>query len=220
MPIKIAMISDVHNKWHHLQIPECDILISAGDYSFVGEQSIVREFHKWLNQQPAKEKISVQGNHEVWVQRNWHLAKCIAQEQCPGVHFIDEGRVELLGKKIWCSAITPWFHDWAWNRQRGLEIRKHWERIPIDTEILVTHGPPYGILDQVKDEKSGIMSEPLGCKDLRAQLGYHDDIKLHVFGHIHTGSGEMDFGGIHFVNASIVDEQYRPCYPVRVFDLP
>ena len=67
--MKIILISDVHGKWNKLEIPECDILISAGDYSFTGEQHMVRDFHKWMSKQPAKHKISVQGNHEKWVER-------------------------------------------------------------------------------------------------------------------------------------------------------
>lgn len=219
--MKVAMISDVHGKWHDLKVPECDLLISAGDYSFVGEQSLVRGFHRWLSEQPAKHVISVQGNHEVWVQSHWNLAKQIAEENCPRVHFIDEGPLEIMGKKIWCSAITPWFHDWAWNRQRGGEIKKHWDKIPDDTEILVTHGPPYGILDQIEGH-----SEHLGCLDLYARICELRDLQLHVFGHIHSASGEdtgiSDSTGkeIRFVNAATVDESYRPAYPVRFVDLP
>lgn len=212
--MKIAMISDVHCKWNDLEIPECDLLISAGDYSSIGEQSSVRKFHAWLSKQPARHVISVQGNHEVWVEKHWNLAKQIAEENCPGVHFIDEGPLEIMGKKIWCSAITPWFHDWAWNRHRGEAIRKHWNRIPNDTEILVTHGPPYGILDQVEG-----IPENLGCKDLQTRISYLKALKLHVFGHIHSGSGELDLGGIHFVNAAMVDERYKPAYPVRCVEI-
>src|SRR5271170_4285418 len=98
--MKICAISDVHCKWNKVTIPECDLLISAGDYSFLGERHIVRDFHKWLHKQPAKEIISVQGNHEKWVEKNFQLAKQAAEEACPGVHFIDEGLVEIDGLRI------------------------------------------------------------------------------------------------------------------------
>ncbi len=72
--MKIVAISDVHCKWNKVVIPECDILISAGDYSFQGEPHVVVDFHKWLNKQPAKHKISVQGNHEKQVEKNFALS--------------------------------------------------------------------------------------------------------------------------------------------------
>lgn len=72
---KIVAISDVHNKFNKISIPECDILISSGDYSFQGSTSEVKNFHKWLDKQPAKHIISVQGNHEKGVESNFDLSK-------------------------------------------------------------------------------------------------------------------------------------------------
>src|ERR1035437_3366696 len=123
--MKLVLISDVHCKYSKLVIPECDVLISCGDYSFLGEPHEVRDFHKWFDKQDARYKISVQGNHEKGVERNFQLSKEIAEKACPGVYFIDEGLIEIEGKKIWCFAITPFFCNWAWNRHRGEEIKKH-----------------------------------------------------------------------------------------------
>lgn len=78
--MRICAISDTHGKWNKLKIPECDILISAGDYSFRGESHMVKNFHKWLNKQDAGQIISVQGNHELWVQSNFQEAKDIAEK--------------------------------------------------------------------------------------------------------------------------------------------
>jgi len=211
--MKIAMISDVHTQWHNLKIPECDLLISSGDYSYKGERKIVKEFHEWLDKQPAKHIISCQGNHELWVERNWQEARDLAAAACPRAYFIDEGLLHIEGRKIWCAAITPWFFDWAYNVDRGPAIKKHWDCIPDDTEILVTHGPPYGILDQIVLGRT----EHLGCVDLEARVNNLKKLKLHVFGHIHGGSGEKDFYGKRFVNASICNEKYKPVNPVREF---
>jgi len=60
--MKIVMISDVHEQWHDLTIPECDLLISAGDYSYRGLKPVVIAFHEWLSKQPAKHIISVSKN--------------------------------------------------------------------------------------------------------------------------------------------------------------
>ena len=223
--MKIAMISDVHEQWQNIKVPACDLLISAGDYSYLGKKNVVMNFHQWLKMQPAKHIISVQGNHEVWVEKNFHEAKEIVAEIEPRIKFIAEGALEIEGVKIYCSSVQPEFGGWAWNVPRGEKIKRHWDAIPDDTEILVTHGPPYGILDQIVPRATPPNGfrfgeddyHHLGCKDLRTRLGYLDNLKLHVFGHIHGSSGETKLGGIKFVNASICNENYKPINPVREF---
>jgi len=216
--MKLVIISDVHGKWNKITIPECDVLISCGDYSFRGERHMVRDFHKWLEKQPAKHIISVQGNHEVGVEKEFDLMKRVALEECPRVHFIDEGRVEIDGIKFYGSAITPYFFNWAWNRYRGEDIKKHWDKIPLDTQILISHGPPAGILDAVYFSDGVTTREKVGCEDLMEKIKELKDLKLHCFGHIHCSAGERDFNGVKYINASICDEQYLPTNPVRVFE--
>lgn len=217
---KIVCISDVHGKWNKLEIPECDLLISAGDYSFIGETHLVKDFHKWLNKQPAKNIISIQGNHEKAVEKNFNFYKQLALEECPRVHFIDEGLVEIDNLKIWCSAITPWFHNWAWNRYPGEEIKKHWDLIPNNIDIVVTHGPPYGILDGVPEfnNSSGeVEIRHCGCPQLLKKI-IEIKPKLHIFGHIHFSHGIFKNDNTTFINASICDEEYKPTNPIRIYD--
>jgi len=214
--MKIAIISDVHCKWDKLVIPECDILISCGDYSFYGEQHIVREFHSWLDVQPAKHIISVQGNHEVWVEKNFNDAKLEAKAVCPRVHFVDEGMIKIGELKIWCSSWTPFFRNWAYNALRGDEIKRHWDVIPDDVNILVTHGPPSGILDITY--WMGVPKERVGCVDLLNKILTLKQLKLHCFGHIHNESGETEINGVKFINAAICDKMYTPINPVRIFE--
>lgn len=214
--MKIAVISDVHNKWKKLQIEECDLLISCGDYSFTGEWDIIKRFHTWLDEQPAKHIISLQGNHEKEVEKNFEKAKALVAGICPAIHFIEEGLIEIEGIKIWCSAVTPFFHNWAYNRY-GHEIQPHWDKIPLDTDILVTHGPPYGILDTVNYADGTPKSEHLGCVRLYEKvLEVKPD--LHLFGHIHSAQGELHRNGTSFYNASICDEMYMPSNPVTYID--
>lgn len=221
--MRIAMISDVHNQWHNLTIPPCDILISAGDYSGRGDMRTVIDFHQWLSKQPAECIISVQGNHELWVEKNWAEAASLVWGINPKIQFVREEAFEIKGVKFHCSAVTPEFCNWAWNVERGPKIARHWAAIPEDTEVLVTHGPPWGILDNVTPGEIN-----LGCKDLLNRIRALHHLKLHVFGHIHGGSGEskrvvnreeVPPRLVKFVNASICNEDYRPVNPVRVFDL-
>ena len=216
--MKIVIISDVHGKYRNLVIPECDVLISCGDYSFKGEPHEVKDFHAWLDKQDAKYMISVQGNHELGVERNFQLSKEIAEKACPGVYFIDEGPIEIEGVKFWCSAITPFFFSWAWNRYRGAEIKKHWDLIPDDTDILVTHGPVYGILDHVLNSHHP-QGEHVGCADLLDRVKKLKKLKLHCCGHIHCGNGTVQIDGVTFINASICDEQYKPSNKPYIFNI-
>lgn len=221
--MRIAMISDVHTKWHNLVIPECDVLISAGDYSWRGERQIVKEYHEWLSKQNAGIVISVQGNHELWVEKNWEEAVSLVWGIDRTIQFVKEESFEWQGVKFHCSAVTPEFCNWAWNVDRGEKIKRHWNAIPDDTQVLVTHGPPWGIRDTIAED-----GENLGCKDLLNRIGSLHHLKLHVFGHIHGGSGystrvfnweEDPKRTVCFVNSSICDENYHAVNPVRVLDL-
>jgi Icc-related predicted phosphoesterase len=209
--LKICVISDVHAKWSKLVIPKVDVLISAGDYSFTGETHLIKDFHEWLDEQDAHHTISVQGNHEKWVEKNFQLAKEIAEKACPGVHFMDEGLVEIEGVKIWCSAISKFFCNWAWNRYPGEELQKHWDRIPKDADIVVTHGPCYGILDGVmkfNGQKCEYELEHCGDQQLLDKI-LEVKPKYHIAGHIHEGRGIYTQDGITFINASICDDNYK-----------
>ena len=222
--MKIVCISDVHGKWNKIEIPECDILISAGDYSFTGEQHMIRDFHEWMCKQPAKHKISVQGNHEKWVEKNFDLAKQMAKEACPDIHFVDEGLVEMGGLKIWCSAITPFFCNWAWNRYRGDDIQKHWDKIPANgsIDLVVTHGPCHGIFDDLErfnGAKCEFEIEYTGCLQLLNKI-IEIRPKAHICGHIHEHGGkQLVRDGITFVNASICDENYKAVNPPIILEL-
>lgn len=210
--MKIVVISDVHGKYNKLVIPECDLLISCGDYSFTGALHEVRNFHKWLNKQPAKHIVSLQGNHEREVQNNFNISKQVAIEQCPKVHFMEEGPLELEGVKFWFSAYTPTFFNWGYMRDRGPEIKEHWDRIPDDTENLITHGPAYGILDKVeKQHPAGHKVDSFqGCVDLLDRIKQLKSLKFHFFGHIHGSYGFHEENGVKFYNCSICDEGYKP----------
>lgn len=212
--MKIIAISDTHAKWQGLKIPECDVLISAGDYSFRGESRLVKDFHEWLNKQDAGYIISVQGNHEVLVERSFQENKELAIKACPSVEFMDEGPLTIEGHKFWCSAWTPWFHDWAWNANRGEEIKRHWDLIPDDTEVLITHGPPYGIRDELEFPDGTPNGKHVGCSDLLNRIKQLKKLKIHIFGHIHSGYGQEHIDGVSYYNASICDETYTASNPI------
>jgi Icc-related predicted phosphoesterase len=126
-----------------------------------------------------------------------------------------------MGYKWFGSPISPEFNNWAFNRKRGKEIARCWSKIPDDTQILISHGPPYGILDVNKEE---IYSQPLGpehlgCEELRKRISKLKALKLNVFGHIHSSSGVEIHDGVKFVNASVLNESYEVVYQPKVIEL-
>ena len=121
----------------------------------------------------------------------------------------------LHGIKIYGSPWQPWFYDWAFNLARGSEIKEKWDAIPTDTNILVTHGPPHGILDQTSS------GEHAGCEELLKTVRGRVRPRYHVFGHIHEAYGtERDPNyNIVYVNASTCNLRYAPVHAPIVFEL-
>lgn len=111
---------------------------------------------------------------------------------------------------MWGSPVTPWFHDWAWNRMRGEDIKKHWNLIPDETTILLTHGPPKGILDRLSKPNNDGETNP-GCEELMEAVLRVKPL-IHSFGHIHEGRGMTEKDGITFVNSSCLNEYYDPVH--------
>jgi transcriptional regulator with XRE-family HTH domain len=118
------------------------------------------------------------------------------------VYLENEG-IALGGITSWWSPITPVFPNWAFHVERGAASRRYWDRIPLGTDVVITHGPPYGTLD-----KRHILGSRFGCKDL-IQAVLRVKPKLHVFGHIHGSYGqEVGPNGTRMVNCAVVDEEY------------
>ena len=198
--MKIICLSDTHNKHQKLSIPECDILIHAGDFTQKGKPKEATNFLNWFSQQPARYKIFIAGNHDFCLedqQRSFYEQEA----KKLGLIYLNDSDVMIEGLHIWGSPITPWFHDWAFNRHRGEEIRKHWDLIPSSTNILITHGPPMNVLDKTW---RGLR---VGFEELSKILfdeKKFSHLKLHVFGHIHEDRGMETIGQVKFINASSV----------------
>ena len=111
----------------------------------------------------------------------------------------------LFRSKFWGSPITPTFLDWFFMAERGEEIRRYWNLIPKDTGVLITHGPPMGILDWVPRTYG---EHHIGCLDL-FDIVTHIKPKLHIFGHIHYSCGKQKLQDTTFINASCINEEYE-----------
>ena len=206
--MKIVLISDTHTKHNQIKVPDGDMIIHAGDLSSRGRKNEIRAFFHWFKELPHKYKILIAGNHDFAFETDRAWCDKVMPEN---IHYLNDCGVTIEGINIWGSPVTPAFYDWAFNRLRGLEISKYWELIPEGTNILVTHGPPYGYGDLLDPRwlRPG-EKENVGCEDL---LYYIEKIKpkLHVFGHIHYNGGLIESNGdTLFVNASNLTERYLP----------
>ena len=152
------------------------------------------------------------GNHDWLFERRPTVAEGLIPS---GVTYLRDAGVSIHGINFWGSPWQPWFNDWAFNLQRGAEIAAKWALIPDDVHVLITHGPPYGILDEVVMPPG----KHDGCEALRERLGALPALRLHVFGHIHEAYGTFSDDGLQFVNASICDLQYAPVNAPVMVDL-
>jgi len=206
----LVLISDTHTK--HLEIEDQlkliytehpdSIIVHSGDISYRGRKWEVEEFIEWYSGLPFKNKIMIAGNHDFLFENSPEVAKDILDRIGPGIIYLNDSGVELEGLKFWGSPVTPWFHNWAFNRV-GEKINEHWDLIPVDTNILITHGPPYLTLDATK---SGLR---VGCPELANKIKGLSDLKVHVFGHIHEAEGIVEKNGVIYVNATILDLYYE-----------
>ena len=214
---RIVCISDTHNCNEQIAVPDGDVLIHSGDATVNGSAREVIEFIDWFSQLPHGHKIFVAGNHDWLFQTDRRFARSLVDES--NITYLRDSFAVVDGLKIYGSPWQPRFFEWAFNLNRGGELAEKWAMIPEDTELLITHGPPNGILDQV-ETRFGASHE--GCEELRVrveELAGSGKLKLHVFGHIHCGYGVHEEFGVRFVNASICDEEYRPTQAPIVIDL-
>jgi Icc-related predicted phosphoesterase len=211
--MKVFAFSDSHGFHEQYRIPEgTDLVICAGDftnYQAPARNAIeARTFLKWFDQLPQEYKMVVGGNHDtsIWQQQhNW-----VNWEEYPTVTYLEHEPASINGIKFFGSPWTPTFGTgWAWNKDRG-KLGAYWESIPSDTDILITHGPPKGMLDLSFDKDGNL--EFCGDKSLWNKVKEVKP-KYHIFGHIHNMDGVVNAGRrtVHefnttFINASSVDD--------------
>lgn len=189
----IVCISDTHELHREVDVPAGDILIHAGDFTmFSKSATAILDFNEWLGELPHSHKIVVPGNHEFFLEADPSKRSLISNATV----LIDEA-VEVMGLKIWGSPITP-LYGGAFGRNLPNDRMRLYERIPSDTNTLITHGPPYGILD-----RSPEALHHAGCPELREAVAQLKP-QLHLFGHVHGAHGMTSMNEILFVNAALL----------------
>jgi len=189
---RAILLSDTHGRHDDVAVPDDgDLLIHAGDVTNRGSRDEVEDFADWLSPRPHPHKIVVAGNHDRWIEKHPQRMPEILSD----ASYLQDGSTDAGPLTVWGSPWTPQFFDWSFMLPRGDELAAKWAQIPDDIDILVTHGPPRGILDRTR---AGIDA---GCDALRDRV-FEIQPRLHVFGHIHEARGRVEHDGITFVNAS------------------
>jgi Icc-related predicted phosphoesterase len=192
--MRIVLISDTHGLHRQLEVPSGDLLIHAGDFTFYSKPpSIISDFNNWLGSLPHRHKVVVPGNHEYILEEPRNRGTITN-----ATLLVDSG-VEVEGLKIWGSPTTP-LYGGAFRMSRPEDRKRHWKQIPDDLDILITHGPPFAILDH-----GGSAERREGCPQLLEAV-FRAFPRLHVFGHIHAGYGTLRTSGTIFVNASLLGD--------------
>ena len=206
--MKVVAISDTHNKHNNLKLPEGDILLHAGDFSFTGDTESCSNFGRWFSNLPYKKKFLVYGNHDILGETNPAYAKHLIALN-DSVHIFDGSNLndvyEIDGIRICGSPIQPEFNGWAFNRDSEFR-KKYWENLPEKIDILLTHCPPLSILDSFP-VRNTLKILSVGDEYLLDAVKKVKP-KYHVFGHIHESYGTLITKDTTFINASFVDEHY------------
>ena len=233
--IRIICISDTHDRHRKLdfKIPDGEVLIHCGDFTSTGKKESIIDFINWFADLPHPTKIIIGGNHDTTLDTNFYnsLGKdrfhsnspCNSLEcrqlllEHPKINYMEDSALTVtFGAdsmiKFYGSPWQPEFCEWAFNLPSGEDLLKKWNLIPNDVDVLITHGPPYGILDR------NFSSMNCGCEDLRRSVAERIQPRVHLFGHIHESYGTFSNGKTLFANCSTCNLWYRPVNPpIKIF---
>lgn len=199
--MKITCLSDTHMHHKKITMPETDMIIHAGDFTYRGELDEVKKFLTWYGQQQAKYKILVCGNHEVGISKQpFQLLQQMCENE--GIKILNNSHTVIEKLTIFGSPNSGEFgNGWAYNSTEE-ELENIYNSILPDTDIVITHGPARGSLDKV------LSGELVGSPSLAKRLSELKNLKLHITGHIHESRGIKFNNNYITVNAAICGIPY------------
>lgn len=220
MTITIYHISDTHLRPWDDKVEDADLLIHSGDALNYGSLAEVQHFAQELKlvHKRFTQILFVPGNHD-WAFDGPHrdVAIQMLQSQIPNLKVLIHEPFEFQNKKFFGTPYQPEFCSWAFNKEDE-ELEVLYSEIPEDTEFLITHNPPLQILDRTVNRHHP-QGYDCGSRVLSDRLLKLPKLKANFFGHIHWSNGTLLREGIHYSNASICDEQYRPLNKAQFVEL-
>ncbi len=195
---KIVIISDTHTFHKNVVLPEGDILIYAGDAEIRNDIELMF-FINWFGTLNFQHIIWIGGNHDFYLEQLYN--NNIVPKMPFNIHYLINNEITIEGIKFWGSPFSSQFGNWAFMEHLE-ELKPIWDKIPSDTDIIITHSPPFGINDQCVNGIS------VGCPALRDKLKEIKP-KYHICGHIHESRGVYQDKYTTYINASLLDEYYN-----------
>lgn len=225
--MKVTFISDTHSRHKHLELPGGDILIFSGDFMTNGYYvSELNDFIDWIKNQPYTYKVCVAGNHDRYCESfpTYQIKDMFERYYDDGVRYICDEEIEIEGKRIYGTPYQPYFCNWAFNVVDEEKLTNIFKQIPEGIDILITHCPPFGVLDKshlARPHRGITGEESLGSKELSNVIDLmQNPPKYHCFGHIHGDGGKVEeHGGITFINASVCNEAYEAVNKIITLDI-
>ena len=215
--MKLLLMADLHGTLP-VVTTEADVAVIAGDvipatstYSSTKDgllrqvQWIHERFIPWLQTLPVTSVVITWGNHDWFAdQKDGSLVPELWWPE--NVHVLVNKAVTLDGVKFYGVPQQPRFYDWAFNEDDTPEgLGQRWQQVPDDTDVLVTHGPPFGCVDWVGSRRCGSKTMATWLKS-----GTDNLPTLVVCGHIHAAGGNTrKCGETVVMNVALADEQYR-----------
>lgn len=198
-------------------IPKCDLLLIGGDICpnfkripqydcWIQENWIEDIFFDWIKKQPCKQSVFVAGNHDWYFYFTTRKPRKIPDNCC----YLQDESMIYNGIKIYGSPWQVEFNDWAFNLSE-IDLSQKWNQIPKDTDILLLHCPPKYILDMCDNTHIGSETLTQKIKELNC--------KLVVFGHNHEGNGTYEKNDTTYINASILNNQYKIAYDPIIINM-
>lgn len=208
--MNVVATSDLHG--HLPPIPPCDLLIIAGDILPLGVERdwpaihwLERNFAAWLEYVPAKRVVGIAGNHDFVIERRFHDVEDLA---LPWIYLQDSG-VEIDGVKFWGIPWVPHLFSWAFFAKRD-QLANRYGLIPDDTDVVISHGPPYKHLDNSHSHYGAVQAN-----DMLARV----KPKLFICGHVHEEYGSEHYLETDLYNVAHCDITYAPVNKPRVIDV-
>ncbi|KAH3884570.1 metallophosphoesterase MPPED2-like [Dreissena polymorpha] len=236
--VRFVCISDTHTEWEQsgIHIPDGDILLHAGDMTMSGQKNELEIVKKYLDSLPHKHKVVIAGNHDLSfdhkfmvnrIKNNYYtfdhkdfqmyLKKCGVRctRDLFNDIYLEDSMVKIYGINIYGSPWTPGSGFWGFQCCRGAQLMSKWNMVPNSTDVLLTHMPPLGYGDNIRE----IFQKHVGCVDLLKTVQTRVKPAYHVYGHIHEGYGMRTDGTTIFVNAAVCDEDYNAVNSPIIFDI-
>ena len=218
--MRIVVIGCTHGQTMHHDIPDGDVLIHTGDFCAHGTFEDMMRFEVWFAKQPHKHKIFIAGNHDGALDPIYNTGLSLKTVIDERLIYLEDSSVIIDGVKFYGTPWTPEFNRWHFMKERdSAAMQAVRDAIPNDTDILISHGPPFGKLGGVCPRLNDPhLTIDVGCKMLTEAIKRVKP-KYALYSHVHCGHGQYHLDDTMCVNVSTCTEEYIASNPPYIFEI-